>query len=147
MQHLRRRCGSRSQARSGQAGFTLIESIFAAAILGLAAVAIMGVQKNIFATQTVGRDQLVGTEIVQACAERLLAVRRNSGYANVTGTLCTGMGGVGGFAANPTVVMRSASAAVITTCSTATCTATITIAKTSGPAVPSGNVTLQMSNY
>ena len=133
--------------RATQGGFTLVESILAAGILALAAIAIMGVQKKIFANQTVARDQLVGTELVQACAERLLAVRRHTGFANVTSTLCNGMGGVGGFAANPTVTMQSASGVAITTCATATCTATIRIAKTSGPAVPSGNVTLRLSNY
>ena len=132
---------------AGQRGFTLIESIVTASLLGLAAVAIMGVQKNIFSTQTTGRDELVGTELVQACAERILTVRRKSGYINVTNTLCNGMGGISGFASNPTVTFTDSNGNSITTCSTSTCTATIGIAKASGPAVLLRNVTLRLSNY
>jgi len=129
-------------------GFTLIETVLVIGILGLAAVTLKGMQPRIFATQNDGRDQYIGLELVKACSERVLAVRRKLGYANVTNTLCNGMGGVGGFAANPTIVLiGSVNATPLTSCSTATCTATITIAKTSGPAASLAALTLQLSSY
>ena len=129
-------------------GFTLFETIFVIGLLAIASVAITKLQPSIWRSQNDGRDQYVGLELVKACGERLLAVRRKLGYANVTNTLCNGMGGLGGFAANPTVVLLAAdNVTQLTVCSTATCTATITIAKTTAPAASLAALTLQLSSY
>jgi prepilin-type N-terminal cleavage/methylation domain-containing protein len=141
------RDSSKRAERRCQCGFTLIESIFTLGLLGIAAVGIMDIEAGIFTAQTTARDEAVGLDLVRGCAERLLAVRRYSGYTSVTSTTCNGMGGIGGFASNPTVSLKDATGTTITTCSSATCTATINVAKASGPASPVRNITLQLSNY
>ena len=133
--------------RRGLAGFTLFETILVIALLALASVTIMKMQPSIFGTQTNSRDQYVGLEVMRGCAERMLAVRRKLGYANVTSTLCNGMGGIGGFAANPTVTLKDAANATVTTCSSASCTATIVISKTAAPAASLSAITLQFGSY
>ncbi len=130
-------------------GFTLFETILVVAVLTMVSLGIMAIQPRVFATQNNGRDQYVGMEIMRACAERLLAVRRGVGYGNVTNTLCNGMGGVGGFNANPTVELRNggATGSVVSACTGTLCTATVTVAKTSGPAASVTPLTLQLSFY
>jgi len=133
--------------RRRQTGFTLFETIIVIGLLTLVSMGILAMQPQVFKTQTSGRDQYVGLELMKACAERLLAVRRHTGFASVTSSLCNGMGGIGDFASNPTVALRDAGNTAITTCSSATCTATITIAKTAGPAAALSAITLQLSAY
>jgi Tfp pilus assembly protein PilV len=130
-----------------QRGFTLFETVLVIAMLTAVSLGIMAMQPQVFKTQTAGRDQFVGFELTRACAERLLAVRRNTGYASVTNSLCNGMGGVGGFASNPTVTLTDANGNVITTCGSATCTATIIVAKSAAPAATLTPITLQLSAY
>ena len=130
-----------------QGGFTLFETIVVIAMLTLVSLGLIAMQPQVFKTQTTGRDEFVGFELTRACAERLLAVRRQTGYGSVTNTLCNGMGGVGDFAANPTVTLADATNTAITACSSATCTATISIAKTSGPAAALTALTLRLSAY
>lgn len=117
----------------------------------------MAMQPHVFKTQTNGRDQFVGFELTRACAERLLAVRRQTGYGKVDDTLCRSMGGVGGFANNVNVSLAPSTAAsspmcsnasaTCNVCSSATCTATIIIAKTTTPAATLTPLTLQLSAY
>ena len=130
-----------------QGGFTLFETILVIGMLALVSAGLMAMLPSVFKTQTNGRDQAVGLELMRACAERLLAVRRHTGYASVTTTLCDAMGGIGGFANNPAVTMSDASNNAITTCSSATCTVAVIIAKISGPAASLAPITLQLSNY
>ena len=140
---------SKSQPRigAGHRGFTLFETILVIGILTLASVGIAGLQPQVFKAQTTLRDEYIGIELMRGCAERLLAVRRQTGFGSVTSTLCNGMGGVGGFATNPTVTLVDASSTSITTCGSATCTATIIIAKTGTPAANLTPLTLQLSAY
>lgn len=134
--------------RRRQGGFTLFETILVIGILGLVSAVIAGIQPRVFATQTASRDEVAGVDLMRACAERLLAVRRNIGYTSVTNTLCNGIGGVGGFASNPGVTLTDAASATITSCSSATCTATIIIGKTATPAVAAfASITLRLSAY
>jgi Tfp pilus assembly protein PilV len=130
-----------------QGGFTLFETVLVVAMLTAVSLGIMAMQPQVFKTQTTGRDQLVGSELMRGCAERLLAVRRYTGYATVANSLCNGMGGVGGFASNPTVTLADANGNAITTCSSATCTATIIVAKSAAPAATLTPITLQLSAY
>jgi type II secretory pathway pseudopilin PulG len=141
--HCRHSCVRRRR----QGGFTLFETILVIGMLALVSAAIAGMQPRVFATQTTSRDEVVGVDLMRACAERLLAVRRNIGYTSVTNTLCNGLGGVGGFASNPTVTLTDAASATITTCSSATCTATIIIAKSAAPAAALTPITLRLSAY
>lgn len=144
------------QRRSGrewrhrQRGFTLFESIIVIGLLTLVSLGLLAMQPQFFKAQNSGRDTFVGLELMKTCAERMLAVRRNTGFGSVTSTLCNGMGGGGavtGWAANPTVTLRDATNTAITTCSSATCTATILIAKTVVPEASLAPITLQLSAY
>lgn len=134
-------------SRRRQRGFTLFETIIVIAILTLVSYGILAMQPQVFKTQINGRDQFVGLGLMRGCAERLLAVRRNTGYASVTPTLCNGMGGVGGFAANPTVTLVDSTNTSVTACTGSTCTATILFAKTTTPAATLAAITLQLSAY
>jgi hypothetical protein len=127
-------------------GFTLFETILVIGLLALASVALMKLQGKVFITQTYSRDDAVGNDLLRACGERLLATRRTLGYAQVTTALCGTIGNVGGFG-NPTVTMADAGGTNITSCSSATCTITISVAKTSAPAALLSPIRLQLSSY
>lgn len=62
-------------------GFTLIETLIVIVILGIAAAGIASLQSSIFSGQSDSRALLVGTQLMQECAEQVLATRRSSGYA------------------------------------------------------------------
>ena len=141
--HSRSCCGRRRR----QGGFTLVETVLVIALLTMASLSLLAMQPQVFKTQTTGRDQFVGLELMRACAERLLAVRRNIGYVSVTSGLCNGMGGLGGFASDPTVTLADAAGNAIATCSSASCTATIIIAKTATPAATLTPITLRLTAY
>ena len=140
--HSRGRCRRRREH-----GFTLFETVLVIGILAVVSLCIMAMQPQVFKAQTTARDEFVGVELMRACAERLLAVRRNTGYVTVANTLCNGMGGVGGFGSNPTVTLSDAGGTSVTTCSSATCTATIIVAKSAAPAATLTPITLQLSAY
>ena len=133
--------------RRQQAGFTLFETILVIGLLTMVSLGLLTMQPQVFKTQTTGRDEFVGFELTRACAERLLGVRRQLGYASVTTTLCNGLGGVGGFAANPTVTLVDAGGNSVTTCTSATCTATVIIDKAAAPAAALSAITLQLRAY
>ena len=137
--------GFRSPRRYG--GFTLFETVIVIAMLAAVSVAILAIQPQVFKAQTTGRDQFVGFELTMACAEKLLAQRRNIGYAFIDNTLCSGMGGLGGYAAAPTVALTDANGNSVTSCTGATCTASIIIAKATTPAATLTAITLQFSAY
>jgi type II secretory pathway pseudopilin PulG len=139
--------GAGGARRRRQRGFTLFETILVIGILTLVSFGMMSMQPQVWKAQTNTRDGYVGLELMLGCAERLLAVRRRSGYASVTSTLCNGMGGVSGFAANPTVTLVDAANATVSACASATCTATILIAKTTTPPATLAPLTLQLSAY
>jgi prepilin-type N-terminal cleavage/methylation domain-containing protein len=66
-------------------GFTLVESIIVLVTLGIAAVAIISLQHNIFYGLSQDKDIQVSTRLVQACAEHILAIARQSGgYSSIT---------------------------------------------------------------
>ncbi len=66
-------------------GFTLIESIIVMVVLGIAAVAIINLQGNIFFGQSANKNMQIGVQLMQECAEQVLATRRGSrgGYTAV----------------------------------------------------------------
>ena len=66
-------------------GFTLIETLMVVVVLGIAAVTISSLQGNIFKGQSVNKDIQVGVQLMQECAEQVLAVRQTSGFAGVSG--------------------------------------------------------------
>ena len=83
-------------------GFTLVESIIALVVLGIASASIISLQSTIFNGQANNKNMEVGTQLMQECAELVLATRRGSGYAAVpesaTSPICNALGSYGGFA-------------------------------------------------
>jgi prepilin-type N-terminal cleavage/methylation domain-containing protein len=138
--------GRLSLSGAAQRGFTLFETIIVISILALVSAGLLAMQPQVFKVQDTGRDQIIGLELMRSCAERLLAVRRQTGYANVSTTSCDGIGGIADFEPNPVVTLTDAANTAISFCSSATCTATISVAKTTG-SVSLAPLTVQLSNY
>jgi prepilin-type N-terminal cleavage/methylation domain-containing protein len=130
---------------AGSRGFTLIESIIVLVVMSIAAAAIISLQGNVFFGQSGNKDLEVGVQLMQECAEQVLAVRRQSqsAYASVTNSACSGLGNYGGFGV-PVVTLRDDSNAIVTTCASTTCTATITIGKGGSNLAP---ITLRLAKY
>lgn len=136
---------------SGCKGFTLVETIIVMTVLGIAAAAIVSLSGNLFYGQSANRDLAVGVQIMQECAEQILAVRRKSqsAYTAVTSSTCSGLGNYGGFGA-PSVTLSLAGdpspPSPVTACTNAstTCTATISVGKGGSSLTP---ITLRLSNY
>lgn len=66
-------------------GFTLVEVIIVLIVLAIAAVTIATLTGNIFNAESNNKNLEVGTQLMQACAEQVLATRRNgpSGFASM----------------------------------------------------------------
>lgn len=62
-------------------GFTLIETLIVMVVLGIAAVTIAGLSGNLFQGQTENRQIVVGSQLMQECAELMLAKAREN-YAD-----------------------------------------------------------------
>ena len=124
-------------------GFTLVESIIVLVVLAIAAVAIVSLQGHIFTGQSGNKDLQVGVQLLQECAEQVLAVRRQSGYAAVTTNTCSTLGNSGGFGApSVTVTADNAGAACP---SGGTCNkVVITLSKGGASLTP---VTLELVSY
>ena len=61
-------------------GFTLMESVVALLLLSIVSVAIMGLNGNLFFRSTDMRGLQQGTQLLQACVDQVLALRKTSGY-------------------------------------------------------------------
>lgn len=79
-------------------GFTLVELIIVIVTLAIASVGIISLNANIFSGQDNNRTLEAAAPLMQECAERILAERRNGGYgaaalatSALAEGLCTGM--------------------------------------------------------
>ena len=135
--------------RADQFGFTMFETIIVFALLTAAALALFVIMPRVFQTQTTARDEFVGVELLRMCAERVLDVRRSTGFTAVNVNLCANLnsasGGPSGW--NAPVVALSPSAGSPLACTTSPCTATITVTKASGIAAPLAPITVQLLTY
>lgn len=66
--------------RAHSQGFTLMETLIAMTVLGIAAAAIISLSSSLFYGQSSLKDMQVGTQLMQECAEQLLAIRRAGDY-------------------------------------------------------------------
>jgi type II secretory pathway component PulJ len=132
-----------NEMRRLQTGFTLFETILVIGLLALVSAGLLAMHPRIFQTQTTGRDEYVAHELQRACAERVLAVRRRIGYANVSTDSCQPLGIVGGF--TPAVALTIAGSAS-SPCGGASCKALITVTR-SGVAAALPAITLELSAY
>ncbi|WP_158236108.1 prepilin-type N-terminal cleavage/methylation domain-containing protein [Limnohabitans sp. JirII-31] len=73
----------KNTTRRSQRGFTLIEMVVSMLVLGIAATAIITLNSNLFYRLTDVRDLQTGTQLLQACAEKVMATRRRSGFSAV----------------------------------------------------------------
>lgn len=63
-------------------GFTLIETLITMIVLSIAAAAIASLSSNILYGQSYNKNIQVGTQLMQECAEHILATRRATSYNN-----------------------------------------------------------------
>lgn len=129
-----------------QRGFTLIETLLVMVVLGIASATIISLQGGIFAGQSSSQDLQMGTQIVQECAEQVLALRRRApsgGYAAVTPAACSTLGNVGGFGL-PLITLRDDTGADLAACASTYCTANITVGKSGSFVAP---ITLRLRKY
>ncbi len=83
-------------------GFSLVELIIAIVVLSIATVAVVSLHGGVFRGQTDNLDMMVGAQLLQDCAERVLTKRRRgtNGYlAVVNSSNCDVMSGLSGFSA------------------------------------------------
>lgn len=124
-------------------GFTLIETIVVIVILGFAAVAINSLQRNVFIGQTSNKDLQLGVQLLQECAEQIIAVRRKSGFNTVDTNTCSNLGNYGGFGAPIVTLTPDNTGAACPTGGTCN-KAVITLSKGGSSLTP---VTLELVNY
>ncbi len=130
-------------------GFTLVETLMVMVVLGIAAVTVAKLSGNLFSGQTANSNVVVGVQLMQECAEKVLTIRRKTGYTFVTTSACSNPGNYGVFGL-PTVTLAltgdPSPPSPITACTAAStsCLVTITIA-TGGSNMTA--ITLNLANY
>jgi len=129
---------------AGSSGFTLIESIMVLVVLGIGAAAIVSLQASVFKGQSGNADLEVGVQLMQECAELVLAKRRQSGYTAVDTGTCSALVNVGGFAPGITLTADGVSGAASCAGNTTTCMVEVTASK-GGASLK--KITLQLLNY
>lgn len=126
-------------------GFTLIESVITMVVLGIAAITIVSLQGSLFTSRSNTVDLQVGGQLMQECAEQILAVRRHVGYTAVTTSTCSSLGNYGGFGAS-SVTLKDAAGSPVTSCpaTSPTCTVAVTLSKDGTSLAP---IVLELRNY
>lgn len=61
-------------------GFTLIEAVIVILMLGIAGAAMVMLQGSVFSQRELTRDQQIGAQLQQECAERFVVIRRTQGF-------------------------------------------------------------------
>ena len=68
--------------RQPSRGFTLIELVVVIILLGIAGAAVVMLQGSVFSQRELTRDQQIGAQLQQECAERFVVIRRTQGFNN-----------------------------------------------------------------
>lgn len=124
-------------------GFTLFETVLVIGLLAVVSAGLLSMFPRIYQTQTLGRDERVALEVQRACAERLVTLRRSTGYTSVANSSCQVLGATGDF--TPAVALTVGGAAS-SPCSGSRCVATITANRANVPAALPA-LTLELSAY
>lgn len=61
-------------------GFTLIELVVVIILLGIAGAVVVMLQGSVFSQRELTRDQQIGAQLQQECAERFVVIRRTRGF-------------------------------------------------------------------
>lgn len=77
-----------------QHGFTLMETVVALVLLAIVSVVITSANGNLFFRSTAMQTAQQGTQLLQACMDKLIAIRKASGYSGVTSSGCSTISGV-----------------------------------------------------
>lgn len=141
-----------TQRPAADRGFTLVETVITMVVLAIASVAIISLQGNIFNGQSGGRKMEIGAQLMQGCAEQMLATRRAIGYgatalapgspAAAATASCSGLA-IGSYAA-PVVTITAGNSATITGCPSAAASSCKLVSITQGGLTP---VSLMLSSY
>lgn len=140
-----------------QQGFSLIEIVLIIVLLGVGAAAMVGMFSNVGRTLGDNQGMQTGAQLVQKCAEHIMAFRRSTlasqGYANVTignntGICDASFSAVGGFTSAPVVNVTAHDSSSLAACPSATAgdckQVDITISKSG---VTMASTTLMLVNY
>jgi prepilin-type N-terminal cleavage/methylation domain-containing protein len=112
-----------------QRGFTLIELVAIIVLLSVGATAILALFGQVGRSIATNQETQTGAQLAQACAEQIMAFRRNTatgyGYANVvvgnaTGACDAGFTAVGGFTSAPVVNVTAYDSTTLPACPSAT---------------------------
>ncbi len=112
-----------------QRGFTLIELVAIIVLLSVGATALLALFDQVGRSIATNQETQTGAQLAQACAEQIMAFRRNTaagyGYANVTvgnatGACNAGFTAVGGFTTTPVVNVAAHNSASLPACPSAT---------------------------
>lgn len=76
-----------------QRGFTLIETIVSLVLLGILSMAMMTLNGNLFLRSNEMRNAHQGTQLLQACMDQLISVRKTAGFSGIKTTSCSNLGG------------------------------------------------------
>lgn len=77
-----------------QNGFTLMETVVALVLLAIVSVVITSANGNLFFRSTAMQTAQQGTQLLQACMDKLISARKSGGYSGVTQTTCNTISGV-----------------------------------------------------
>ncbi len=107
-------------------GFTLIELVAIIVLLSVAAVTIFPMFAQTGRSIAINQETQTGTQLAQACAEKIMAIRRGTGgYAaittgNNTGVCNSGFAVIAGFTTAPTVNVTAHNSGSLSACPSAT---------------------------
>jgi prepilin-type N-terminal cleavage/methylation domain-containing protein len=111
-----------------QRGFTLIELVAIIVLLSVGATALLALFGQVGRSIATNQETQTGAQLAQACAEQIMAFRRNTavgyGYANVVvgnapGACDAGFTAVGGFTAAPMVNVTAHDSTTLPACPSA----------------------------
>jgi prepilin-type N-terminal cleavage/methylation domain-containing protein len=112
-----------------QRGFTLIELVAIIVLLSVGATALLALFDQVGRSIATNQETQTGAQLAQACAEQIMAFRRNTaagyGYANVlvgnaTGACNAGFTAVAGFTTAPVVNVAAHDSTSLPACPSAT---------------------------